>query len=68
MLGKDMTRGFAAVAWPAKYDDSGVTSFMISHDGQVFEKDLGPGSEKLARAMKQFDPDTSWTEIKAATP
>jgi hypothetical protein len=68
MIGKDMTRGFAAIAWPAKYDDTGVTSFMISHDGQVFEKDLGPGSEKVARAMKQFDPDTSWTEVKAATP
>jgi len=67
MIGKDMTRGFAAIAWPAKYDDTGVTSFMISHDGQVFEKDLGPGSEKLARAMKQFDPDTSWTETKATT-
>ncbi len=67
MIGKDMTRGFAAVAWPAKYDDTGVTSFMISHDGQVFEKDLGPDSEKLARAMKQFDPDTSWTESKAST-
>ena len=65
MIGKDMTRGFAAVAWPAKYDDTGVTSFMISHDGQVFEKDLGPDSETLARAMKQFDPDTSWTETKA---
>ena len=66
LIGKDMTRGFAAVAWPAKYDDTGVTSFMISHDGQVFEKDLGPDSEKLARAMKQFDPDTSWAESKAS--
>ena len=66
LIGKDMTRGFAAIAWPAKYDDTGVTSFMISHDGQVFEKDLGPDSEKLARAMKQFDPDTSWKETKEA--
>jgi len=35
---------------------------MISHDGQIFEKDLGPDSEKLARAMKLFDPDDSWAE------
>ena len=61
-LGDNMSRGFAAIAWPAKYDDTGVMSFMISHDGQIFEKDLGPNSEKLARAMKLFDPDDSWTE------
>jgi len=61
-LGDNMSRGFAAIAWPAKYDDTGVMSFMISHDGQIFEKDLGPNSEKLARAMKLFDPDDSWAE------
>lgn len=61
-LGDNMSRGFAAIAWPAEYDDTGVTSFMISHDGQIYEKDLGPNSEKLARAMKQFEPDDSWSE------
>jgi len=61
-LGDNMSRGFAAIAWPAKYDDTGVMSFMISHDGQIFEKDLGPNSEKLARAMKLFDPDDSWAK------
>src|SRR5207342_3634546 len=64
MLGKNMSRGFALIAWPAKYGDSGVMSFMISHDGEVFEKDLGPGSEKLAKAMTRFDPDSSWQEMK----
>ncbi|MGY3264411.1 DUF2950 domain-containing protein [Lysobacter sp. HA35] len=64
-IGNDMTRGFAAVAWPAKYDDTGVMSFMISRDGRVFEKDLGPDSEKLAQSIKQFDPDTSWSEVKS---
>ncbi|MFC3550663.1 DUF2950 domain-containing protein [Lysobacter cavernae] len=66
-IGKDMSRGFALVAWPAKYGDSGVMSFMISHDGEVFEKDLGPGSEKLAKAMAKFDPDSSWKEVPAGT-
>ena len=60
LIGNQMSRGFALVAWPAKYDDSGVMSFMISHDGQVFEKDLGPEGEKLAKAMRRFDPDDSW--------
>jgi len=63
-IGKHMTRGFALIAWPARYGDSGVMSFMISHDGEVFEKDLGPDSAKLALAMKTFDPDSSWTEVK----
>ncbi|MNC64011.1 hypothetical protein D3C75_1141790 [compost metagenome] len=58
-----MSRGFALIAWPAKYGETGVMSFMISHDGQVFEKDLGPDSEKLAQAMKRFDPDDSWKEV-----
>jgi hypothetical protein len=63
LIGDKMSRGFALIAWPAKYDDTGVMSFMISHEGQVFEKDLGPGGEKLAQAMKRFDPDDSWKEV-----
>ncbi|MNC22541.1 hypothetical protein D3C75_705440 [compost metagenome] len=60
-----MSRGFALIAWPAKYNVTGVMSFMISHEGQVFEKDLGPEGEKLALAMKRFDPDDSWQEVAA---
>ncbi|MCW8278428.1 DUF2950 domain-containing protein [Pseudomonas sp. PCH199] len=63
LIGDKMSRGFALIAWPAKYDDTGVMSFMISHDGQVFEKDLGPDGEKLAQSMKRFDPDDSWKEM-----
>lgn len=63
LLGDDMSRGFALVAWPARYGDSGVMTFMVSHDGQVFEKDLGPDSAKLAMAMVAFDPDSSWQEV-----
>jgi hypothetical protein len=63
LIGNKMSRGFALIAWPAKYADTGVMSFMISHDGQVFEKDLGPNGNKLAQSMKRFDPDDSWQEI-----
>lgn len=62
-LGDNMSRGFALIAWPADYADSGVMSFMISHDGQVFEKDMGPDSAKLAEAMSTFDPDSGWQEV-----
>ncbi|MFJ2983368.1 MULTISPECIES: DUF2950 domain-containing protein [unclassified Pseudomonas] len=65
LIGSQMSRGFAMVAWPAKYDDTGVMSFMVSHDGQVFEKDLGPQGDKLAKAMQRFDPDDSWQEVAA---
>ncbi|WDY55934.1 DUF2950 domain-containing protein [Pseudomonas sp. PSKL.D1] len=63
LIGNHMSRGFAMVAWPAQYNDSGVMSFMISHDGQVFEKDLGPKGEQVAKGMKRFDPDSSWTVL-----
>lgn len=63
-IGGHMTRGFAVIAWPARYGDSGVMSFMVSHDGEVFEKDLGPDSAKRALAMTRFDPDSSWAEVK----
>lgn len=62
-LGDDMSRGFAAVAWPQEYGESGIMSFMISHDGQVFEKDLGADGAATAQAMKAFDPDSSWEEV-----
>ncbi|MPS98146.1 MAG: DUF2950 domain-containing protein [Pseudomonas sp.] len=63
LIGNQMSRGFALIAWPAKYNDTGVMSFMISHDGQVFEKDLGPNGEAEAKAMKRFDPDDSWQVV-----
>lgn len=65
LIGDKMSRGFALIAWPAKYNVTGVMSFMISHEGQVFEKDLGPEGEKLALGMKRFDPDDSWQEVAA---
>jgi hypothetical protein len=58
-----MTNGFALIAWPVQYGETGVMSFMVSHDGQVFEKDLGKNSASTAEAMKAFDPDSSWKEI-----
>jgi S-formylglutathione hydrolase FrmB len=55
-----MRSGFAAIAWPARYGDTGVMSFMISHAGVVYEKDLGPNTDAAARAMTRFNPDSSW--------
>ncbi|AKC88338.1 hypothetical protein WQ53_10305 [Pseudoxanthomonas suwonensis] len=62
-LGEDMSRGFALVAWPAKYGETGIKSFIVSHDGEVFQKDLGPRGDQAASAMERFDPDDSWTTV-----
>ena len=58
-----LSAGFALVAWPVDYGVSGVMTFIISHDGQVFEKDFGPRTDEQARVMALFDPDSSWTEV-----
>ena len=59
-----MTGGFALVAWPAKWGETGVMTFIVSRDGVVHEKDLGPDTDAVARAMKAYDPDASWTKAK----
>ncbi len=55
-----MIGGFAVLAYPARYARTGVKTFMISQDGEVFEKDLGPGTDAAARKIQSFDPDPSW--------
>lgn len=55
-----MTAGFAAVAYPVDYHSSGVMTFIIDQTGTVFQKDLGPNSTSLARAMTVYDPDSTW--------
>jgi Protein of unknown function (DUF2950) len=56
--------GFAVVAWPVKYGDSGLKSFMVSHAGKVYERDLGPESAAKAQAMSSFDPGPGWAEVQ----
>lgn len=58
--------GFAAIAWPVRYGDSGVMTFMVSHQGVVYEKDLGSGTASRAGSIKRFDPDASWRKVEAA--
>ena len=59
-----MIGGFALVAWPATYGNSGIATFMINHDGDVYEKDLGEATSKVAPAIAAFNPDDSWTKVK----
>jgi hypothetical protein len=59
-----MIGGFAVVAYPAEYGNSGVMTFIVNHDGKVFQKNLGPNTASIARSMKEYDPDSTWTEVK----
>jgi hypothetical protein len=55
-----MIGGFALVAWPASYGNSGVMTFMVNHDGVVYEKDLGPDTAAAVKKIMRFNPDKSW--------
>jgi hypothetical protein len=59
----EMSGGFALIAWPARYDVTGVMTFLINQDGIVREKDLGPETDTAARAMNLYNPDASWTTV-----
>lgn len=61
-----MTEGFAFVAYPADYRNSGVMSFLIDQDGAIYQKDLGPKTAELANAMTAFNPDKTWTKVPAS--
>ena len=58
-----MIGGFALVAFPAQYRITGVQTFMVSHDGVVYQKDLGPKTAELASAIDRFNPDKTWTPV-----
>jgi Protein of unknown function (DUF2950) len=58
-----MIGGFALVAYPAEYRNSGVMTFMVSHAGTVFQKDLGPDTAERAEDIDSFNPDRTWTKV-----
>lgn len=60
----NMIGGFALVAYPAQYGNSGVMTFIVSHDGAVYQKNFGKDTAKLAQAIKLFDPDKTWKKVE----
>jgi hypothetical protein len=59
-----MVDGFAFLAYPAEYGNSGVMTFMINQDGVLLQKDLGSNTKDTAMAMNQFDPEPTWTIVE----
>jgi len=64
----NMIGGFGLVAYPAEYRNSGVKTFIVSHSGKVYEKDLGPKTAKLAEQITAYNPDKTWQEVKDTEP
>lgn len=56
--------GFAIVAYPAQYGNSGIMTFTVNHEGNVYQKNLGPNTAAVTKAMKVYNPDKTWTEVK----
>ena len=60
LVNGELVRGFAFVAYPAEYRNSGVMTFIVNQDGVVYEKDLGQDTDKLAAGMSEYNPDNTW--------
>ena len=58
-----LKNGFALIAWPAEYGASGVMTFIVNHDGVVFQKDLGENTEAAVAAIDAYDPDSTWVAL-----
>jgi len=63
VINGNMLAGFALVAFPAEYGNTGVMTFLVSHHGQVYQKDLGPRTADIAKAMQEYNPGATWTEV-----
>ena len=63
-----MIGGFGAIAWPVRYGETGVMTFIVSHSGEVYEQDLGPDTVQRAAAITLFDPDKDWQKADTTPP
>jgi len=61
-----MVDGFALIAWPIRYGDSGVMTFIVNQDGQIYERSLGKNTAAHAKAVTRFNPDASWVPVPSA--
>jgi len=58
-----MTGGFALIAWPATFESSGIMTFIVGPDGDVYQKALGPDTTLIASSVARFDPDLTWARV-----
>jgi DUF2950 family protein len=65
IINGNMIAGYALVAYPDKWDNSGVMTFIVNQQGRVYEKNLGPNTAKLGSAMTEYNPDPTWKLVDA---
>ena len=58
-----MIGGFGVIAWPVQYGRSGIKTFIVSHRGVVYERDLGPDTARTVRGITAFDPGEGWRAV-----
>jgi hypothetical protein len=63
LQGNVMTRGFAVIAWPTHYGASGIMTFIVSHQGVIYERNLGEQTERIVARIARFDPDANWSPL-----
>jgi hypothetical protein len=63
VINGNMIAGFGLIAWPARYDETGVKTFAVNQHGVVYETDLGPATEAFVKYIDRFDPDESWEVV-----
>lgn len=63
VINGNMIAGFAMVAYPAGYGNTGIMTFLVSHHGKVYQKDLGAKTRTIAEAVKEYNPDKTWKEV-----
>jgi len=60
----DLTAGFALVAWPARWNQSGIMTFIVNQDGRIYQRDLGEKTAKIAARMTEYNPDDVWSLVQ----
>jgi hypothetical protein len=60
----DLSGGFALVAYPEHWDQSGIMTFIVNQDGKIYQRNLGAKTSRIARAMKEYNPDSEWTLVE----
>jgi len=60
IINSNMIGGFALIAWPAEYDETGVMTFIVNQQGRVYQKDIGANTAKTAESLELYDPDKTW--------
>ncbi len=66
IINGNMIAGFALVAFPAQYGSSGIMTFVVNHQGKIYQKDLGPKTAELAAKIKEYNPDSKWEPVQVA--